>query len=109
MMRATIRSTDLLRRKVELWIVRDEGAEGYLTLGSDGQWTKHVAVETHEEPTQPTLTLPTDALPALLAELSKHLGAVEHPLQLRSDYEFERKRADKLTDALLGVVERQTQ
>lgn len=108
MIQAKIRSTDLLRRKVELWIVRDEGYESYSTLGSDGTWTRHVAVEAYEEPTQATLTLPTDALPALLAELSKHLGAVEHPMQLRSDYEFERKRADKLTDALLGVVERTT-
>jgi hypothetical protein len=29
------------------------------------------------------------------------LGAVEHPLQLRADYEYERKRVDKLTDALI--------
>ena len=38
--------------------------------------------------------LPDGASHALLAALAHHLGAVEHPEQLRRDYEAERKRVD---------------
>ena len=46
--------------------------------------------------------IPVEALHPLLAALSRHLGAVEHPEQLRSDYMAERKRVDKLIDSLIG-------
>lgn len=45
--------------------------------------------------------LPMDAAHALLGELARTLGAVEHPEQLRRDYEHERGRVDKLMDYLM--------
>jgi hypothetical protein len=50
---------------------------------------------------KPLVEIPYGAAHAVLGELSRVLGAVEHPLQLRADYEYERKRVDKLTDALI--------
>jgi hypothetical protein len=50
---------------------------------------------------KPLVEIPYGAAHAILGELSRVLGAVEHPLQLRADYEYERKRVDKLTDALI--------
>jgi hypothetical protein len=45
--------------------------------------------------------IPADAAHALLAAFSRHLGAVEHPQQLRRDYEAERKRVDKFIDSMI--------
>lgn len=44
--------------------------------------------------------IPHEAANAFLAELSRLLGAVEHPEQLRKDYEAERARVDRL----IGIV-----
>lgn len=55
-------------------------------------------------PDFPGLALPEAALPAVLAALARHLGAVEHPEQLRRDYDAERARVDLMMKALLGRV-----
>ena len=48
----------------------------------------------------PLAIIPTEAAHAVLAELARHLGAVEHPEQLRKDYDAERARVDRL----IGIV-----
>ena len=52
----------------------------------------------------PIMRLPEEAAPALLGALARQLGAVEHPEQLRRDYEAERGRVDKFIDHLVGHV-----
>jgi len=42
------------------------------------------------------------AAPVLLAALARQLGAVEHPAQLRRDYEDERRRVDRMINHLIG-------
>lgn len=49
------------------------------------------------------LRIPEDAVGPLFVALAKYVGAVEHPQQLRSDYEHERGRVDKLIDAFLAT------
>ncbi len=49
------------------------------------------------------MLLPEDAAHALLGELGRTLGAVEHPEQLRRDFEHERQRVDGLTDHLMAI------
>lgn len=49
------------------------------------------------------IELPVDALHAVLAALARHLGAVEHPEQLRADYMAERARVDKLIAFATGT------
>lgn len=48
--------------------------------------------------------VPVDALAPLLGALSARLGAVEHPQQLRADYEHERARVDRFIENLLHPV-----
>lgn len=47
--------------------------------------------------------IPYGAAHALLGELARVLGAVEHPEQLRRDFEHERGRVDKLLKHLMRV------
>jgi hypothetical protein len=49
--------------------------------------------------------IPVLAAPAFLAAFSKQLGAVEHPAQLRADYEYERNRTTKLLDTITKIAE----
>lgn len=46
--------------------------------------------------------VPHDAAHAVLGALARRLGAVEHPEQLRRDYEHERGRVDKLINWLMA-------
>lgn len=75
----------------------DRFGGGYRLLGKGGDT---VAVVTDpsavaREPSEPALLIPAEASHALLASLARHLGAVEHPEQLRRDYEAERGRVDR--------------
>jgi hypothetical protein len=49
---------------------------------------------------EPWAIVPYEALPALLSAISRHLGAVEHPQQLRRDYDEERGRVDRLIEII---------
>jgi hypothetical protein len=79
----------------------DKWQGGYAILGPGGE-SRTVVTEPDASPltTAPALRIPTDAAPALLAALSRHLGAVEHPEQLRRDYEAERARVDRFIQHL---------
>ena len=68
--------------------------------GGDGISRVERVPEAAHMPTYP-IVLPRNAASPLLAALSRHLGAVEHPEQLRKDYEHERGRVDRLINAII--------
>ena len=100
MFRAHIRQ-EPLGRHVDLYLV-EEVTDGSGRVIVYGPRAHHRPVEPGDAASpgdlEPTLRLPEHALPALLGSLSAHLGAVEHPQQLRRDYDAERARVDKLID-----------
>jgi hypothetical protein len=53
---------------------------------------------------KPTLTLSHEEARALLDTLTTHYGGVDDKRTLRKDYDDERKRVDKLTEALTGIA-----
>ena len=53
---------------------------------------------------EPTLQLPGDMARAVLDGLSRHFQGTDDARALRRDYEHERGRSDKLTDALIGIA-----
>jgi hypothetical protein len=53
---------------------------------------------------KPLVEIPYGAAHAFLGALARTLGAVEHPEQLRSDFEYQRKLVDKLTDAVIDIA-----
>ena len=55
-------------------------------------------------PVEPTLALPDDMARALLDALMQHYQGAEDTRALRRDYDAERARVDKLTDALIGIA-----
>lgn len=68
------------------------------------------AVLTHHEGLTegpPPLRIPVDAARALYDALAQHFGGTSNSKQLRADYDAERKRVDKLTDAVLKIATRE--
>lgn len=55
--------------------------------------------------TEPTLTLEDDAARALLDALTRHYQGAEDTRSLRADYDHERKRVDKLSDAVATLAQ----
>lgn len=53
---------------------------------------------------KPTLQLPDTEARALLDALAAHYHGSSETQGLRADYERERKRVDKLTDAVIGIA-----
>jgi hypothetical protein len=60
-------------------------------------------VVVHEASVMPVAPfhIPRDAAGPLFAALGRLLGSVENPEMLRKDYEAERKRVDRLIDAVI--------
>ena len=56
------------------------------------------------DPVEPSFTLDIEAARALLDALSHRFDGAEDTRALRRDYDAERKRTDKLTDALIGLA-----
>lgn len=56
--------------------------------------------------TEAWLGLPECAARALLDALSQHFGGTNDTRQARRDFEAERARSDKLTDALVAIAKR---
>jgi hypothetical protein len=54
----------------------------------------------------PTLVLEEDEARALLDALTRYYNGAEDTRALRKDYDAERARVDKLTDAVIGVAHR---
>lgn len=76
--------------------------EGHLTIyGGDGVNRNFLVPENTSPTERHPIILPSGALPPLMAALSAYLGQVEHPAQLRKDFEHIRDRHDLLVDHLL--------
>lgn len=58
--------------------------------------------------TPPWLRLPEDVAHALLDALAAHFAGASDTRQLRRDYDAERARTDKLTDAVIRIAVSQT-
>ena len=86
---------DFAARDLRVHLI-DDWQGGYTLLGKGGDSRVVVTSPNDAAPElpEPALILPSGADHALFAALSRHLGAVEHPEQLRRDYEAERKRVD---------------
>jgi hypothetical protein len=57
-------------------------------------------------PVQPTLVLQDDMARALLDALMHHYQGAEDTRAVRRDYDAERARVDKLTDALISLADK---
>ncbi|SRR6266851_2200665 len=55
-------------------------------------------------PAVPTFALPDDMARALLEELTRWYHAAEDTRALRKDYDDERRRVDRLTEAVIGIA-----
>lgn len=53
------------------------------------------------------LRMPTAAAQVLYDALARHFGGTSNSRQLRADYDAERARVDKLTDAVLTIATRE--
>lgn len=94
-------------------IVNEFMGKGYQVYLLEEMGQGRIALYTHDnrivwpepaanaDPNDYFATIPYDAAHAFLAALSRQLGAVEHPEQLRRDFEHERGRVDKLIDWLM--------
>lgn len=105
--RAAIQITDSLRRYAEIAIYRNIGDGKYQFAKPDGSTEMLDEKQLMEGQEVEPMRFPIDILPALLGALSSHLGAVEHPQQLRRDYENERKRVDELMNTVMTIAKGQ--
>lgn len=96
------------RRRLPIYLVDQWPDGGFERLDLGGETATRVLADESlrlEDPRpDPTLWLPEDAAPALLAALERHLGHVTGADQrLREDYLHERGRVDRMLDRLLGL------
>lgn len=71
-------------------------------FGPDGRF--------HDQ-TDPSLNLsddiiwrfPMDAMPAIFGAINRHMGGIDNPTTTRADFEYERKRVDKMLDTIIEV------
>lgn len=68
-----------------------------------GEGTTRVEVrEPHE--IAPTLTIPDEMARLLMDALIQHYGGATSTRQLRSDFEHERKRVDRMIESMIGQL-----
>lgn len=87
---------DGLMQRLDVYLVERLGDTGYCIYDADGRPGPTRQPNATNEDAKPTFCVPTGAAHALLAALARQLGAVEHPEQLRRDFEHERGRVDRL-------------
>lgn len=88
---------------IGLWLVerRQYDAVPVTTVGQPAEIVYADQPEHAAAPERPTLLLSDDMGRALLDALSAHYGGHSDVRSLRKDYDAERKRVDKLTDAIV--------
>jgi hypothetical protein len=90
---------------VAITMKEEEGQRRHvLHLGPDGARNWESVVPGASTP--PTFHLGDEEATALLAALASHYQGVDDQRALRKDYDHERGRVDKLTDALIGIVQK---
>lgn len=81
-----------------------QDAGEYVTAIYNGQ-CEFVTVPLMEQ--VPSISIPSEIARSLFEALTVHFGGSTSTQQLRADYDSERKRVDKLTDAVLKVITRE--
>jgi hypothetical protein len=76
-----------------------------LRLGGDAFRVAWDEIPPDGEIVEPTLRLDDSSGRALLDALGRHYEGAEDTRALRRDYDAERKRNDKLTDAIIGIAQ----
>lgn len=82
------------------WIISE--GQGSYALNAEGYPTHKIEPNVTLSDIPATFAIGGEAAHALLGALARELGAVEHPEQLRKDYEHERGRVDRLIGHLMG-------
>jgi hypothetical protein len=100
----SIADVDPLRRSARVWVWEDRAEYGTSCLDPHGV-VHRLAQDVEPDPSW-AWEFPNEVLGPLYAVLGKHLGAVENPQRLRKDYDAERARVDRLTDAVIGLAVR---
>lgn len=102
--RARVTSSSLARDGIYV-AVGEVGERSALVV--TGLSTDSPQFETFEAPVEvPPLFIPDGVARALLDALAAHYGGTGDTRMLRSDYDRERARVDKLTDTLIELVTR---
>jgi hypothetical protein len=99
---ANIGQRDMLRRYVDIYLGEDNGNGGITAYLPNN--TRKVVTEYDSTPIEPTLSLHEASARALLQALLRHFDGGEDTRSLRKDYDAERSRVDKLTDALIEIA-----
>jgi hypothetical protein len=101
MMRAYIQES-LASLAVAVYLVEgDEGQERYIQRHIGGDvWQRELLPAAAATQIEPSLTLSNGQARALLDALSSHYAGASDTRQLRADYDAERRRVDKMLDAL---------
>lgn len=86
---------------VAIQIVRRNESASFQLLFAVKQDTR---VEPGEAMPRPSLVLHDDLGRALLDALAEHYGGASPGRQQRADFEHERRRVDRLTDALITIT-----
>jgi hypothetical protein len=93
----------MLRRNVQIFV-----GEEYADRDRLGRYDHNGALEpvAPDIIAAPTLQLPEHAARALLSALQRHFEGGEETARLRKDYDAERGRVDKLTDAVIDLAKK---
>jgi hypothetical protein len=93
---------------VGLWLIERRAIDGVpvTTVGQPVSLVYADLPEAAAAPETPTLNLSDDMARAMLDALSAHYGGHSDTRTLRRDYDDERKRVDRLTDAIIQVANR---
>lgn len=86
-------------------IVRPQGRR-LMRMDSDGSWILEPFEDPAAGPVTPTFRLPDEGPRALMEALARYYHGDGDTRALRRDYDAERGRVDKLTDALIGIAGR---
>lgn len=85
-----------------------EGEPGRQLLRLGPGWERSWEWHTPGAAAEPTLILDDEEAMALMNALASHYQGFDDQRALRKDYDHERGRVDRLTDALVGIVQKAT-
>src|SRR5690348_4972406 len=101
---AHVAHRDYMRRTLDVFVGRRIDG-GVMMRNADGSSTISYDHEPVREPAEPSFRVDEDEARALLQELIRFFDGGEDTRTLRRDYDAERSRVDKLTDALIARMQ----
>lgn len=104
MIRAEVISSNPMAETIYLAVVERRGDRHAVVSEIS---TTGTVMQAHAEATEPVpLVIDIEVARALLDALARHFGGTGDTRQLRKDYDHERSRVDKLTDAVIRGFDR---